>query len=71
MSRRTPKCAECGISVPVERTFIDGRWRCPDCTYEYEYGEVERQPVQRGARRVAQEEGLFPLSTVPKANAEP
>jgi hypothetical protein len=67
--RRTPKCADCGISLSGAKTFIEGRWRCPDCTYQYEYGKVARKPLERGMRRVAQENGLFPLSEVPKADA--
>ena len=69
--RGTPKCADCGVPVSGARTFIARRWRCPDCTYQYEYGEAVRKPLERGTRRAAQEQGLFPLSDLPKADAGP
>jgi hypothetical protein len=57
--KRTPHCSTCDAVLRGARLVIDGRWCCPDCAYEHDYGAgacVQPQPVRR---RRAQRERLF------------
>jgi hypothetical protein len=58
--RRKPRCM-CGASLAGPRLVVHGRWMCPVCAYELEYGPVERVQRKRGPRALPQEETLFPL----------
>jgi hypothetical protein len=58
----TPLCQGCGELIRGPRLVAGGRWLCPDCAYEAEYGSAERvEPTPRKNAMYPQKEHLFPL----------
>jgi hypothetical protein len=56
---RTPRCSQCQAVLSDAKLVVEGRWLCPDCTYEREHGLAPRLPRARSRRGQPQQEQLF------------